>query len=69
MKKALICGISGQDGGYLVQLLLAKGSSREAQFPFQISRETLGWQARYKMKQVVTLMVEDELRQLKGHGA
>jgi GDPmannose 4,6-dehydratase len=36
MKKALICGISGQDGAYLAQLLLAKGyqvvgSSRDAQ--------------------------------------
>lgn len=35
MKKALICGISGQDGSYLAQLLLAKGyevygSSRDA---------------------------------------
>jgi GDPmannose 4,6-dehydratase len=33
------------------------------------SQETFGWQARHKMHQVVTLMVEDELRQLKGHGA
>jgi len=32
------------------------------------SRETFGWQARHKMKQVVTLMVEAELRHLKGHG-
>jgi GDPmannose 4,6-dehydratase len=36
MKKAMICGISGQDGAYLAQLLLAKGyqvvgSSRDAQ--------------------------------------
>lgn len=36
MKKALICGISGQDGAYLAQLLLTKGyqvtgSSRDAQ--------------------------------------
>ncbi len=36
MKKALICGISGQDGSYLAQLLLSKGydvygSSRDAQ--------------------------------------
>ena len=36
MKKALICGISGQDGGYLAQLLLNKGyvvfgASRDAQ--------------------------------------
>ena len=36
MKKTLICGISGQDGAYLAQLLLAEGyqvigSSRDAQ--------------------------------------
>ena len=40
MKKALICGISGQDGAYLAELLLAEGyqvvgSSRDAQIsPF-----------------------------------
>ncbi|MCF6324123.1 MAG: GDP-mannose 4,6-dehydratase [Gammaproteobacteria bacterium] len=40
-KRALICGVSGQDGGYLAQLLLAKGyevfgTSRDAQIsPFQ----------------------------------
>ena len=36
MKTALICGISGQDGAYLAQLLLSKGyrvygTSRDAQ--------------------------------------
>ena len=36
MKKALICGVSGQDGSYLAQLLLNKGyevwgTSRDAQ--------------------------------------
>ena len=36
MKTALICGVSGQDGGYLAQLLLEKGyrvvgTSRDAQ--------------------------------------
>jgi GDPmannose 4,6-dehydratase len=36
MKKALICGVSGQDGGYLAKLLLEKGyqvwgTSRDAQ--------------------------------------
>ncbi|MFM7406330.1 MAG: GDP-mannose 4,6-dehydratase, partial [Cuspidothrix sp.] len=36
MKKALICGISGQDGAYLAQLLLNQGynvtgTSRDAQ--------------------------------------
>ncbi len=40
-KRALICGISGQDGSYLAQLLLAKdyqvtGTSRDAQIaPFE----------------------------------
>ena len=74
LTKALICGVSGQDGGYLAQLLLAKGyqvvgSSRDAQIASRKSRETFGWQARFKMNQVVTMMVEDELRHLKGHGA
>ena len=36
MKKALICGISGQDGAYLAKLLLSKnyevwGTSRDAE--------------------------------------
>jgi GDPmannose 4,6-dehydratase len=36
MKKALICGVSGQDGAYLAELLLRKGyvvygTSRDAQ--------------------------------------
>ncbi|MTJ50047.1 GDP-mannose 4,6-dehydratase, partial [Dolichospermum sp. UHCC 0259] len=36
MKKALICGVSGQDGAYLAQLLLNQGytvcgTSRDAQ--------------------------------------
>ena len=74
MEKALICGVSGQDGGYLAHLLLVKGyqvvgSSRDAQIVSRKSRETFGWQARSKMKEVVTLMVEDELQHLKGHGA
>jgi GDPmannose 4,6-dehydratase len=35
----------------------------------QKSRETFGWQASHKMKEVVTLMVEDELHHRQGHGA
>jgi GDPmannose 4,6-dehydratase len=74
MKKALICGVSGQGGSYLAQLLLNQGyqvvgSSRDAQTSSRKSRETFGWQAKYTMKQVVALMVEDELRHLKVHGA
>jgi GDPmannose 4,6-dehydratase len=44
------------------EIAISRGNPRK-------SRETFGWQARYKMKDVVALMVEDELRQLKGHGA
>jgi GDPmannose 4,6-dehydratase len=45
MKTALICGITGQDGAYLAQLLLAKGyrvvgSSRDA---FTAPRDNLKW--------------------------
>ena len=43
------------------EIAVSRGNPRK-------SRETLGWEAQYKMEQVVTLMVEDELRQLEGHG-
>jgi GDPmannose 4,6-dehydratase len=33
------------------------------------SRDILQWQAKHKMKEVITMMVEDELRTLRGHGA
>lgn len=47
MKRALICGISGQDGSYLAQLLLEKGyevfgSSRDAQSASFSNLATLG---------------------------
>lgn len=47
MKKALICGISGQDGAYLTQLLLTKGytvfgTSRDAQIATLPNLEALG---------------------------
>jgi GDPmannose 4,6-dehydratase len=32
------------------------------------ARGTFGWQARYKMPEVVAMMVQDELQQLQGHG-
>jgi GDPmannose 4,6-dehydratase len=44
------------------EIAVSRGNPRKSQ-------ETFGWQARYKMNQVVALMVEDELRRLKGHGA
>jgi len=47
MKKALICGVSGQDGAYLAQLLLGKGylvwgTSRDAQMSSFANLELLG---------------------------
>ena len=47
MKKALICGVSGQDGAYLAQLLLDKGyqvfgGSRDAQMASFRNLEKLG---------------------------
>lgn len=47
MKKALICGVSGQDGAYLAQLLLGKGyrvwgTSRDAQMSSFSNLERLG---------------------------
>ena len=47
MKKALICGVSGQDGAYLAQLLLSKGytvwgTSRDAQVTSFSNLQRLG---------------------------
>jgi GDPmannose 4,6-dehydratase len=47
MKKALICGVSGQDGAYLAKLLISKGyqvwgTSRDAQISSFINLERLG---------------------------
>lgn len=47
MKRALICGISGQDGAYLAQLLLSKGydvhgASRDAQMSAFSNLQCLG---------------------------
>ena len=55
MKKALICGISGQDGAYLAQLLINKGytvygTSRDAQMSTFTNLNRLG------IKEAVTLL-------------
>ena len=47
MKRALICGVSGQDGSYLAKLLLGKGyqvwgTARDAQMARFDNLETLG---------------------------
>ena len=44
------------------EIAVSRGNPRK-------SRETFGWQAKYKMKDVVALMVKDELQHLKTHGA
>jgi len=44
------------------EIAISRGNPRK-------SRETFGWQARYKMTEVVTLMVKDELQHRQGHGA
>jgi GDPmannose 4,6-dehydratase len=43
------------------EIAISRGNPRK-------SRETFGWQAKYKMPEVVTLMVKDELQYLRGHG-
>jgi GDPmannose 4,6-dehydratase len=44
------------------EIAVSRGNPRK-------SRETFGWQARYKMPEVVTLMIKDELRYRQEHGA
>jgi len=55
MKTALICGISGQDGAYLAQLLLSKsykvvGTSRDAQVSSFQNLSTLGIREQIKFE-------------------
>lgn len=57
MKKALICGVSGQDGAYLAQLLLDKGytvcgTSRDAQVSSFPNLTRLGIRDRLKLESV-----------------
>lgn len=57
MKKALICGVSGQDGAYLAQLLLKKGysvcgTSRDAQVSAFRNLVDLGIGDRLKLESV-----------------
>ncbi|WP_448599990.1 GDP-mannose 4,6-dehydratase [Thermoleptolyngbya sp.] len=82
MKKALICGISGQDGAYLAQLLLDKGyevfgTSRDAQMTSFRNLERLGIANRITLKsmslndfrsvlQVISKVEPDEIYNLAG---
>jgi GDPmannose 4,6-dehydratase len=54
MKKALICGISGQDGAYLARLLLEKGyevigTSRDAELNEFVNLDKLGIRGRVRV--------------------
>ena len=57
--RALICGVSGQDGSYLAQLLLDKGyevvgTSRDAQTASFVNHERLGIAGRLKLESMAT---------------
>ncbi|MGB8990653.1 MAG: GDP-mannose 4,6-dehydratase [Desulfobaccales bacterium] len=43
------------------EIAISRGNPRKA-------RETFGWQARYKMAEVVAMMMQDERQRLQGHG-
>jgi GDPmannose 4,6-dehydratase len=82
MRTALICGISGQDGAYLAQLLLSKGysvcgTSRDAQMSSFSNLVKLGIRDRVKLEsvalndfrsvlQVLTKIEPDEVYNLAG---
>ena len=84
-KKALICGISGQDGAYLADLLLKKGydvygTSRDAQMSSFANLVTLGLRDEVKVEsmavndfrsvlQVVTNVHPDEIYNLAGQSS
>jgi len=85
MKKALICGISGQDGAYLTQLLLNKGyivcgTSRDAQISSFRNLINLGIKDQVKLEsmalndfrsvlQVLTKIQPDEIYNLAGQSS
>lgn len=85
MKKALICGISGQDGAYLAQLLLEKGyrvsgTSRDAQMSTFPNLVKLGLRDQVKLEsmastdfrsvlQVLTRVSPDEVYNLAGQSS
>lgn len=85
MKKALICGISGQDGAYLAQLLLNQGydvcgTSRDAQISSFQNLVYLGIREQVKLEsmaltdfrsvlQVLTKIQPDEIYNLAGQSS
>jgi GDPmannose 4,6-dehydratase len=85
MKKALICGISGQDGAYLAKLLLDKGytvcgTSRDAQISSFHNLTRLGILERVKLEsmaltdfrsvlQILSKIAPDEVYNLAGQSS
>lgn len=85
MKKALICGISGQDGAYLAQLLVNQGysvcgSSRDAQISSfqnllhlairnQVKLESMALNDFRSVLQVLTKIQPDEIYNLAGQSS
>ena len=85
MKKALICGISGQDGAYLAQFLLSQGyhvygTSRDAQMSSFKNLRLLGIYDRVKLLsmsltdfrsvlQAITQVMPDEIYNLAGQSS
>jgi GDPmannose 4,6-dehydratase len=84
-KKALICGISGQDGAYLAQLLLSKGyevygTSRDAQMSsfhnlvrlnirYRVMTESMAPNDFRSVLQVLAKVKPDELYNLSGQSS
>ncbi len=85
MKKALVCGISGQDGAYLAKLLLSKGyivygTSRDAQISSfqnlvrlgireQVNLESMVLTDFRSVLQVLTKIQPDEIYNLAGQSS
>lgn len=85
MKRALICGITGQDGAYLAQLLLSKdyeiwGTSRDAQVASFANLKKLGIFEKIKtismacndfrsVLQAITISSPDEIYNLSGQSS
>jgi GDPmannose 4,6-dehydratase len=85
MKRALICGVSGQDGAYLSQLLLSKGyevfgGSRDAQVSSFQNLEALGVRSAVtpvsititdfrSVLQAITRIMPDEIYNLAGQSS
>lgn len=79
MKRALITGITGQDGSYLAELLLAKDYDvlieidpryfRPTEVEYLLgdatkAKKKLGWKAKVSFGELVRMMVDADLKEL-----